>query len=58
MVDVREALSDVPSGLPDLEEIPSTEDGEIVVVGNPRMEPSEVSHTGDKYQFTDQVNVE
>ena len=35
MVDVREALSDVPSGLPDLEEIPSTEDGEIVVVGNP-----------------------
>ena len=44
MVDVREALSDVPSGLPDLEEIPSTEDGEIVVVGNPRTEPSEVSH--------------
>ena len=44
MVNVCEALSDVPSGLPDLEEIPSTEDGEIVVVGNPQTEPSEVSH--------------
>jgi len=48
MTDVRRALDDVPSSLPDLETTPSTEEGEIVAVSNPQSNPGEVVQTIDR----------